>query len=311
MKNGQYRNRSCLNMWVAPGCKDYSSLSWEDRARITQLYFPAFKPTKLKSKKSKTYSLEWWKKLTGDEQGTAFWTAMFPERTRKDWVAAEVTLPIDFYTRVTADNALAWYLSCPLHLRKQIDARLASLPIAEEAPKEGAIYKQVAVLWGDRPTLRHEEDVHTACWLEEWIYAYEQLTKVEVILQMAPELQKERKMLSLALGLGQDADGFPAQSVGLEDTQAATVRWIQQTGQTPLEFLADTYRDDANRPGDRIAAARAMLDFVHRKVPVKTEVETKEITEPKLNAEILKGLNDKELSLLQDLLTKLQVKANK
>ena len=112
-------------------------------------------------------------------------------------------------------------------------------------------------------------------------------------------------MLNQALGLSTDINGFPLQVEGLDDTQAATVRWIQETGQTPIEVLVEMYRDPEVKVSDRIQAARAMLDFVHRKLSVKQEVETKDITEPKLSPTALKSLSDKDLKTLESLLSKL------
>ena len=88
-------------------------------------------------------------------------------------------------------------------------------------------------------------------------------------------------MLSSALGLDKASDGtLPNQADGLDPTQAATVQWIQSTGQSPLEFLVETYRspDPEIRMSDKLSAARALLDYVHRRVPVKQEIDQKVIT---------------------------------
>ena len=57
------------------------------------------------------------------------------------------------------------------------------------------------------------------------------------------------------------------------------VDWVQRTGETPIEYLVKTYRSSSAKTLDRISAARAVLDFVHRKMP--TTVETKDTTESK------------------------------
>lgn len=81
-------------------------------------------------------------------------------------------------------------------------------------------------------------------------------------------------MLSQALGLKQGGNGLPSQAEGLDTTQAATVRWLESSGETPLEYLTSVYRDDTPevRVSDKIAAARALLDYVHRKVPATVEI---------------------------------------
>lgn len=50
------------------------------------------------------------------------------------------------------------------------------------------------------------------------------------------------------------------------------VDWIQRTGETPIEFLAKTYRSKNAKLNDRISAARSLLDFVHRKMPQTIDV---------------------------------------
>jgi BarA-like signal transduction histidine kinase len=75
----------------------------------------------------------------------------------------------------------------------------------------------------------------------------------------------------------------------------------------PLEFLARTYRDEEAKMSDRLTAARTLMDYVHRKLPSKAEIETKDITEPKLSKEVLKGLSAKELDMLETLMSKMLV----
>lgn len=69
-----------------------------------------------------------------------------------------------------------------------------------------------------------------------------------------------------------------------------TLSWIQRTGDTPVEFLAKTYRSSSAKTGDRISAARALLDYVHRKMPqtidVKDDRKNKEVEDKQ--AELLK-----------------------
>ena len=107
-------------------------------------------------------------------------------------------------------------------------------------------------------------------------------------------MQKERKMLSQALGLKQGGNGLPSQAEGLDDTQAATVRWLQASGETPLEFLTSVYRndDEAVKVSDKIAAARALLDYVHRKVPQQVEVKGPSAEETNTSAAIVRDIGD-------------------
>ena len=52
-----------------------------------------------------------------------------------------------------------------------------------------------------------------------------------------------------------------------------------------------------------------LIEFVHRKLPTKQEIETEDKTAPKLSLAALKGLNAKDLALLESLLEKLSDKA--
>jgi len=286
-----------------------------EQVQIIQYKYTWFKPHGWIKPKNSKYTKKWWDGLTGDQQ-TVRWALTFPMRCRKDSEEMlPTTLPkVGFYDTVTEHNALSWYADIPPHLRKSIENEISKTPTVLDVKKDDVIYQSVSQVWGDRPELpedhpdgdglRGDEDFVIEVWCE-WAMRYTEQVVIQTVVREAPRIQAERKMLSQALGLTEGGNGFPAQSEGLDDTQAATVRWIQSTGQTPLEFLADTYRNDGVKAGDRINAAKAMLDFVHRKVPVKTEVETKDVTEPKLDAKVLKGLSDKELATLESLLKKM------
>lgn len=81
--------------------------------------------------------------------------------------------------------------------------------------------------------------------------------------------------------------------------------WIKSRGWTPIEFLTHTYRSGHQRMEHRISAAKAVLEFVHRKLPAKIEVEA-DITGRgmTLDATVLSKLSDKELEALEKILTK-------
>ena len=73
-----------------------------------------------------------------------------------------------------------------------------------------------------------------------------------------------------------------------------TLAWIQRTGETPIEFLAKTYRSGNARTNDRISAARALLDYVHRKMPHTIDVkdDRKTVESEAANAELLKKVEE-------------------
>ena len=280
--------------------------------QIVQYAYPWFKPEGWINPKDKTYTKKWWDSLTGDQK-TVRWALAFPVRCRKGYEDVPVSYPdVPFYDTVSEQNALAWYAGVPPHLKKSIDTEIAKLPDVLEAKRSDALYQLVAKVWGARPELPEDreggiygdEDFQIEVW-REWARLYTKELTTYVIVKEAPRIQAERKMLSQALGLSDSGNGFPAQSDGLDDTQAATVRWIQNQGETPLEFLLSTYKDDTARMSDRITAAKTLMEYVHKRVPAKQEIETKLIKEASLPPAILKGLSDKELATLETLLIKL------
>ena len=66
----------------------------------------------------------------------------------------------------------------------------------------------------------------------------------------------------------------------------AVLGWVQRTGETPIEFLAKTYRSNSAKTGDRISAARALLDYVHRKMPQVVESKDEGLKEEVLKEQI-------------------------
>ena len=194
---------------------------------------------------------------------------------------------MDFYEVVTEENAKAWYEALPPHLRKQVDTELEQIVRADplEVQKLDTDFSKLVSdqIGYDQPAyvaINHTAEGNS---LEEcqqfdkrkaWCERYNELTLIAIVSKVAPRMQKERKMLSQALGLKQGGNGLPSQAEGLDDTQAATIRWLQTSGETPLEFLTSVYRDDNPdvKTSDKIAAARALLDYVHRKVPTQVEV---------------------------------------
>lgn len=81
--------------------------------------------------------------------------------------------------------------------------------------------------------------------------------------------------------------------------------WVKSRGWTPLEFLTHTYRNPWHELKDRISAARAVLDYVHRKLPQRIEVEGSVMETRKLDASSLGKLSDEELEVFTKLLEKM------
>lgn len=221
---------------------------------------------------------------------------------------------MDFYTEVTGDNALDWYDELPKHLRKQVDAELEGYtranvfevqkldPKLSDLTSETIGYKLPAyVAVNHTPDGNTQEEVERFDRRKAWCKLYNDLLLQTVVVDMAPRMQKERKMLSQALGLTQGGNGLPSQAEGLDDTQAATVRWLQTSGETPLEYLTSVYRaqDDSVRVSDKIAAARALLDYVHRKVPAQVEVKGPSTEDVANHAAIVRDIGEQLAKLAQ------------
>ena len=215
---------------------------------------------------------------------------------------------MDFYDAVTAENATAWYEALPTHLKKNLDNLLAEQPKADVHTERMSLDAQVISMTDEAVGYNLPAFVLVNRGVEgnmpdeiarfdlryKWCKVYNEMSTLNVILKEAPRMQKERKMLSQALGLKQGGNGLPSQAEGLDDTQAATIRWLQTSGETPLEYLTSVYRDDNPdvRTSDKIAAARALLDYVHRKVPQQVEVKGPSAEETNTSAAIVRDIGD-------------------
>lgn len=82
--------------------------------------------------------------------------------------------------------------------------------------------------------------------------------------------------------------------------------WVKKSGVTPLEFLTHTYRNGFQRMEHRISAAKAVLDYTHRKLPARVEL-SGELggRNVALDAVALAKLSDKELEQMMKLLEKI------
>jgi hypothetical protein len=104
------------------------------------------------------------------------------------------------------------------------------------------------------------------------------------------------------------AEGLAAWSPSELLEGVTEAEWIKAQGWTPLEFLVHTYRNPWQEPRDRISAAKAVLEYTHRKLPQRLEIDGNVITTKKLNAESLGKLSDSELEVFIKLLEKMNEK---
>lgn len=122
-------------------------------------------------------------------------------------------------------------------------------------------------------------------------------------LRNSPDLKDEGIDDLLEAMLGESKiDGRSASELGEDDVET----WIKSRGWTPIEFLTHTYRNPWQKMNDRISAAKAVLEYVHRKLPQKLEIEgsmgTKNLS---LDASALSKLSTEELDALTTLLEKI------
>lgn len=82
--------------------------------------------------------------------------------------------------------------------------------------------------------------------------------------------------------------------------------WVKSRGWTPLEFLCHTYRNPWQKTSDRISAAKAVMEYIHQKLPQKVELGGEVVQTKKLKAENLGKLSDKELEVFTKLLQKME-----
>jgi hypothetical protein len=97
---------------------------------------------------------------------------------------------------------------------------------------------------------------------------------------------------------------FAVDASGPSDLGAKDIAtWTAASGWTPVEFLTHLYRNPWQKTQDRIAAAKAVLEYNHRKLPEKIEFEgsTKSLV---LDSAALSSLSDKDLAVLEKLLEK-------
>lgn len=122
----------------------------------------------------------------------------------------------------------------------------------------------------------------------------------EIARKLSEKLAQEKEIETPAhLPFSIDASG-PSE-LGAQDE----VTWVKASGWTPLEFLAHTYRNPWQKMEHRISAAKAILDYAHKKVPQKVEAEIvgRGIG---LDMAALSKLSDKELATLEKILEKAQ-----
>lgn len=307
---------------------EFLSMTLGERAFIARHVVKEFAPTEVKEPGAafkKKYSKSWWEnsvqyvtvkgvRANGDTAHFILNACLFPERSQQEWKEPQEPATI-FYEVVSRDNALGWYKSCPEHLRKRIDSALTKYPEPKDSKPGEVTYDTVKRHWGDRPVIRYIDEPGfgkemTSHYIElelfnQWCSEYEkEAIRIET-LNIAPIIQKERKMLNEAMGIDVTSGDLPSQAEGLDTVASATVRWLQESGEMPLEFLARTYRSEDTKMSDRLTAARTLMDYVHRKIPQKQDIETKDVSAPKIDMSALKGLSAKELGVLESLLDKL------
>lgn len=222
---------------------------------------------------------------------------------------------MNFYDTVTEDNAILWYSELPDHLKKTIDDKRLKFKSGRECTRNEipALYETVTKELGTRPLKPADPtdplDGWTVAQMEQyekhkkWGARYDELLLISLVVDNAPVIQRDRKLLAQSMGL--DIGSLPNQAEGLDPVQAATIAWVQNSGETPLEILAKMARDPDAKPSDRISAAAKLMDYVHRRVPLKQEIETK-AKMPEIDPSLMRGLNKDELIKFKELVKKMR-----
>jgi len=97
---------------------------------------------------------------------------------------------------------------------------------------------------------------------------------------------------------------FAVDASGPSDLGAQDIAtWTAASGWTPIEFLTHTYRNGWQRMEHRISAAKAVLEYNHRKLPDQVEIDLKSKSLV-LDSAALSSLSDKDLAILEKLLEK-------
>jgi hypothetical protein len=106
----------------------------------------------------------------------------------------------------------------------------------------------------------------------------------------------EQRAKSIAAGSA--CSGEPSGPSALIDTDGEV--WVKASGFTPLEFLTYAYRNVLNDTKDRIAAAKAVLEYVHVPLAKGTKIDT---SDGSFDAS---KLSDAELDQFNELLGRMQ-----
>lgn len=81
--------------------------------------------------------------------------------------------------------------------------------------------------------------------------------------------------------------------------ESPEAQWVLAQGQSPVEFLTTVYRNSWLPVEQRVSAAKAVLEYVHRKLPAKMEVSAQLFGQLDLSQ-----LNDEELGALTKIMDK-------
>ena len=80
--------------------------------------------------------------------------------------------------------------------------------------------------------------------------------------------------------------------------------WVTSSGQTPLEFLSDVFRDPMNDIKERISAAKYVLDYAHKKVASESSINGSLTLKNSIDPQTLMKLSDADIDSLISILKK-------
>lgn len=93
----------------------------------------------------------------------------------------------------------------------------------------------------------------------------------------------------------------------LPDDVDPDAAWVRASGWSPLEYLTHCYRNPWMKTSDRVAAARAVLDYAHKRMPQRLALggDPANPIIPSFSPAALSALTDIEVDQLRALLDKL------
>lgn len=121
----------------------------------------------------------------------------------------------------------------------------------------------------------------------------------EATIKKRQEAERQAETIRDLVAAMLDVQGITESQLPQDDADPNEVKWTKQHGVTPVEFLTLVYRNQLQPIEVRISAARSLLDYIHRKMPAKIEVDAS-----LLDSLDLSKLSDEDIAQFTAILSK-------